>query len=388
LSLNNIVHTSTQSTARTPFGELLNNITKTVGLAPLRYKDDSKVSDIGRDVRVFARSLIAISFLVCRFGLPIAYSQTESATEPPRDSFHYAPVVTQSNDVWNHRTAERLVGKIEELDDQRIVYVEGEKRRELPSNRVTQVEPVWRTSAADGAHKLFSDRKYLEAKDAISKAATNDLPRWQQRFLVAEFVDVLAAFGDTRLAGGVYLKSLAPNQPPAMLYGHLPMNWTTAEPNRGLYEVAVGWLEQPNECAQLLGASWLLLGPDGDAARAKLLKLRSSKIEPIAALAVAQAWRLVPPPETEGKFPEWCEYRNRLIQPLQIGPTEFLADRLARVGMIDQAIGQWSRIATIHADRPHHATLALAAAQRLLTQQGRTDEAKRFQVWAEEFTLK
>ncbi len=331
---------------------------------------------------------IALSLFVCGLALSTAYSQTESATSPPLDNFQYAPVAPQSNDIWIQRAAERLTGKIEELDDQRIVYMEGEKRRELPSNRVIRVEPVWRTAAADGAHKLFLDRKFRDAKDAITKAATNDLPRWQQRFLVAEFVDVLAAFGETRLAGGVYLKSLAPNQPPALLYAQLPMNWTTESPDRGLYEVAVEWFEQPNECAQLLGASWLLLGADGNAARAKLLKLQSSKIEPIAALAVAQAWRIVPPPETEAKLSEWLEFRDRLIQPLQIGPTEFLADRMARVGMVDQAIGQWSRIASIHADRPHRAATAIATAQRLLSQQGRADEAKRFEVWAEQFKLR
>ena len=324
---------------------------------------------------------------VCTFAVSPAIAQTETETQTPVDNFYYAPAPTQSIDVWNHRASERLTGKIEELDDQRILYFEGEKRRELPSNRVAEVEPVWRTPAAEVAHKLFVDRKYREAKDAITKAATNDLPRWQQRIMVAEFVEVLAALGDIRLAGGVYVKSLAPNQPPAMLYGHLPMNWTTVEPNRALYDVAVEWLEHPNECAQLLGASWLLLGPDSESARGKLLKLQSSKVEPIAALAVAQAWRLVPPPETEGKITEWLEYRNRLIEPLQIGPTEFLAERLARVGMIDQAIGQWSRIATVHADRPHRAAVALTAAQRVLTQQGRADEAKRFQAWAEQFKL-
>lgn len=327
----------------------------------------------------------AMGLVVCFFPLPLAFAQTEPAPQVPADNFYYAPAGAQSNDVWSQRNADRLAGRIEELDDQRIVYFEGEKRRELPSNRVTHVEPAWRTPAAEAAHKLFLDRKYREAKDAIAKAATNDLPRWQQRFLVAEFVDVLAVLGDTRLAGGVYLKSLAPNQPPAMLYGHLPMNWTTVEPNRALYDVAVEWLEQPNECAQLLGASWLLLGPDSESARGKLLKLQSSKVEPIAALAVAQAWRLVPPPETENKISEWLEYRGRLIEPLQIGPTEFLADRLARVGMIDQAIGQWSRIATVHANRPHIAARSLLAAQRLLTQQGRPEEAKRFQLWAEQF---
>jgi hypothetical protein len=351
----------------------------------LWHQSQSTLKWSGGDSRV--TKLIAIGLVLFSLGSVRTYAQAD-AQQVPVDMIYYAPAVAPSSDMWSHRAAERLAGKIEELDDQRLLYLEGEKRRELPSNRVTRVEPVWRTPKAEAAHKLFIDRKYREAKEAIPQAATNDLPRWQQRFLVAEFVDVLTALGDTRLAGSVYIKSLAPNQPPPMLYAHLPMNWTSAEPNRELYEVAVQWLEHPNECAQLLGASWLLLGPDTESARGKLSKLQNSKIETIAALAVAQAWRMVPPPETESKISEWFEYRDRLIEPLQVGPTEFIAERLARVGMHDLAVGQWSRIATLHADHPYRAAAALTAAQRMLTQQGRADEAKRFQIWAEQFQLK
>jgi len=335
-------------------------------------------------IRWIGPALLASCFCMDFLGAR-AFAQDAALASPQLDSFLYAPVVAKSPDVWMTVQPDRLSGTIEELDDQRIVFVSGAQRRELPSHRVMHVEPVWRTPAAVEAHRLFSERRYREAKEAISGAVTNDLPRWQQRLLVAEIVDVLAALGDPRLAGGVYLASLAPNHPPAMLYSQLPINWTTAEPDRALYESAVQWLESDDEHAQLLGASWLLLGADREAARAKLLKLQKSKLEPIAAIAAAQAWRLVPPPETESKMSEWFEFRDRCIPPLQLGPTEFLADRLGRTGSIDLAIGQWSRIATLHADRPHRAAAALAAAQRLLLQQGRPEEAARFGVWLEKF---
>jgi len=134
-----------------------------------------------------------------------------------------------------------------------------------------------------------------------------------------------------------------------------------------------------------LGASWMLLGPDREAARAKLLKLHDSKNEAIASIAMAQSWRLVPPLETSAKLAEWFEFRDRLIEPLQIGPTEFIAERCARTGMIDLAIGQWSRIATMHSNRSHRAWNALNAAARTLNQQNRAEEANRFLTWAEEF---
>lgn len=320
---------------------------------------------------------------------PAASPTTENANSislnTPADTFLYAAVITKSIDVWNPPQADRLSGNIEELDDRRIVFIENEKRREIPSDRVMQVAPVWRTQVAADAHKFFVARRYREAKDAIAKAVTNDLPRWQQRLLVAEFVDVFAALGEYRVAGSVYLKSLAANQPPAMLLAHMPMNWTSLEPDRMHYEAAVEWLASDDEFGQVLGASWMLLGPDREAARAKLLKLHDSKNAAIASIAMAQSWRLVPPLETSAKLAEWFEFRDRLIEPLQIGPTEFIAERCARTGMIDLAIGQWSRIATMHSNQSHRAWNALNAAARTLNQQNRDEEANRFLTWAEEF---
>ncbi len=328
---------------------------------------------------------LQITKLLVWLAVGLAGAEAAAQAKVTADVFLYAPAVVKSVDIWSSRSAERIVCQINELDDQKIVFIEGEKPREIPSDRVTKVIPNWRTPAAAAAHQLFVDRNYRAAKDAISKAVTNDLPRWQQRLLVAEFVDVFAALGEYRLAGGVYLKSLAPNQPPAMLLSQLPMNWTTIEPDRPLYESAVEWLSSEDPIAQLLGASWLLLGPDRDAARATLTKLQKSDRETIAALATAQTWRLTPPLETSEKVTEWFAFRDKLIEPLQIGPTEFIAERCARTGMIDLAIGQWSRVATLHSDRPHREAAALNAAARTLTQQGRTEEAKRFQNWAEEF---
>ena len=78
------------------------------------------------------------------------------------------------------------------------------------------------------------------------------------------------------------------------------------------------------------------------------------------------------------------DYRDRMLQPLQLGPTEFLADRLQRIGETDLAIGQWMRIATLHADRYDRARRALTAAADSLTRQGRPAEAKKIEAWIDE----
>ncbi len=314
---------------------------------------------------------------------PQVDSQNPAAPEQ-LDTFDYAPVYTKAIDVWNPPAADRLTGTIEEFNDQSIIFMANGQRRELPSNRVAWIQPVWKSPEAVEAHRLFTERRYKEAIVAIPVAVKSNIPRWQQRLLIAEIVDSAVALGSFKGACGVFLDSLAPNQPPAMLYSSLPLCWTSEEPDQTLRQAASEWLASDNEHAQLLGTSWLLLGADSQQAQRKLMQLQNSKLETIAQLAVAQAWRLVAPPETETRLLAWFEYRDRLLTPLQVGPTEFLADRLSRIGRNELAIGQWSRIASVNRESYHRSSRALQTAQQRLQELGRTEEAKRLQSWIEQ----
>jgi hypothetical protein len=308
----------------------------------------------------------------------------EDKSDKPQDQFLYAPLPPKSMDAWEVLPMDRLEGNIEEFDEKVIRFNDGEKVRELASDRVAAVYPVWRTDEAIKAHQLYTERRYRPAIAQLKAAVTSKIPVWQQRLLIAELVDCVAALGVTHEAGRLFLESLAPYQPPAKLYATLPMNWTSEEGDAPTRAAAAKWLTSESEVAQLLGASWLLLGAEGATAQAKMAQLQKSKLAPIAALAVTQQWRLTPPSATVEKLQAWLDFRDRLLEPLQIGPTEFLAERLSRTGQIDLAIGQWSRIASLHAERYHRAAAALKAAQSQLQQQGRTEESKRLQAWIEQ----
>lgn len=73
-----------------------------------------------------------------------------------------------------------------------------------------------------------------------------------------------------------------------------------------------------------------------------------------------------------------------MLRPLQIGPTEFMADRFFRVSMPDLAIGEWSRIATIHSDRYYRASQALAAIRDVMVRDNRNAEAEKITAWIDE----
>lgn len=328
-------------------------------------------------------SLVAIQLCVPIFSVATIFGQA-SQRQPAQDTFMITPSLPKNIDVWDVLSEDRLEGQIEEFDYKSIRFNDGQKVRDLPSDRVTAVYPQWRTDEAKQAHQLFSERRYRAAIPKMKVAIAGQIPVWQQRMLIAELIDCVAALGVPHEAGRLFLESLAPYQPPVMLYAVLPLNWTTDEPDAATRNAAIQWLDGESETAQLLGASWLLLGDKANAAQARLAQLQKSKLAVIAVLAVAQSWRLTPPSTTMEKLVGWLDFRDRQLRPLQIGPTEFLADRLHRIGQADLAVGQWSRIASLHTDRYHRAAAALKAAQRQLQQQERIEEAKRLQAWIEQ----
>jgi hypothetical protein len=320
-----------------------------------------------------------LSLLLC--GIPVGVHAQETATGvPAADRVAYVGL-TDKVDPWNPPAAVVLTGEVKQLDGDRLAMLESDgSPRTVPSAQIVSIEPQWRTAAAAAAHTQFVERKYKAVVAAVPTALKSDLVQWQQRLLIAELVQSVEALGEPRLAG-IYFLSLAKSNPPHLLYAAMPLCWTVAQPDEALKAEAHKWLLDENEAAQLLGASWLLLDDPGSQAKQVLGQLRSSKNSAIAQLATLQGWRLTPPPQTMSELTRWLEYRDRLIPPLQLGPTEFIADRLMRIGRGDLALGQWMRIASGHTDHPHRCALALKAAAAQLQRAGRAEEAQSLEAW-------
>lgn len=307
------------------------------------------------------------------------------SAESKVDRVWIAPVESQRvRDAWFPPGSSTLEGTVQSIDaDSLKLSLSNGTETSIASHRVERIEIAWANTQAREAMQLVASREYRAAIDAIPKAASSGVPRWQQLFMVGGVVQSADALVGTRAAGAVFLKNLAAWSPPALLYADMPLNWTSADPDRVLLDTAEQWLASDDENSKLLGASWLLLTPRRDAAKSALIALQSSENGTLAKLATAQTWRLTPPPETMAKLDEWRQFRDSLIEPLQIGPTELIADRLTRVGQVDLAIGEWMRIASVHGDRYHRASRALQTVADLLRRSDRNEEAKRLAPWIE-----
>ncbi len=284
-------------------------------------------------------------------------------------------------DAWSERETMVLRGRVKQFDAEKLVMsLPDGSDRTIDSPQISRIVPAWQNEAARSTHQLLGEKKYIEAAKAVPAALNSNLVRWQQRLLIADLVQAVAALGDQPKASDYFL-SLANSKAPLLLYSYMPLCWTAQEPSPELTESARKWLTSSDDVARLLGASWLLFGDQQQSAAQALKQLQGSQDSAVAHMAIAQSWRLVPPPQTLASLPKWLEFRDKLIPPLQLGPTELIADRLMRVGETDLAIGQWMRIASMHPEQYHRASAALEMASGQLKRVGREEEAKRLEPW-------
>ncbi|MEO8269269.1 MAG: hypothetical protein ABI557_06085 [Aureliella sp.] len=293
--------------------------------------------------------------------------------------------LSSKHEVWNPPRTLQLLGEIKRFESEQLDLIDRDgSERTVPSKYVMRVVPRWRTTEASRAHQLFVDGKFEELLKAVPIALESNLVQWQQQILIAELVQAVESQGKPRAAGAYFL-TLAESKPPPMLFACMPLCWTTREPDQVLRDGASKWLEKKDDdAARLLGASWLLFTDEQAAAQQALMQLQSSSNATIAQLAVAQGWRRVPPPQTMTDLNRWFEFRDKLLPPLQLGPTEFMADRLQRIGKIELAIGEWSRIGSQYSDQPMRSQQALGDATAQLRRLGRDEEAQRFETWMKE----
>lgn len=297
---------------------------------------------------------------------------------------------TSRLNIWRPLSTNVIEGLVAQLDRRGVtiqpvttVADAQPPETQILSAQLIGIEPHWRGVGTGDLVKLFQRRKYAEFVRGLREHDLSQIPKWQQLLLLEMVVRAVDAVQGPASSGQHFIK-LAESAP-EYLYAEMPLCWTTKEPNAELIRKSKEWLDSPNEVAQLLGASWLLLGVEAGRARELTDKLRNSTNPAIAQLATAQFWRLTPPPNTKDSLAAWIALRDRMLPPLALGPTEFLADRLARIGEVDLAVGQWLWIATTLPDRHNRAEQALRSAQTLVQSAGHDEEANRLADWLNNF---
>lgn len=294
--------------------------------------------------------------------------------------------------LWKPLRRTQLSGRIIGLDSNEVlIEVDGgddssnlpaTQRMRISSDQIEGIDPAWKGKSTWEIVLLFEQGDYREYIEALRETELSDIPQWQQLLLLSKVVQAVEALQGPAAAAVPFLRMA--ESAPDFLYATMPLCWTHAEVENEFYRKCKQWLESPDEVARLLGASWLLQSPDGQQAARVIGQLKSSSKAPVAQLATAQEWRLVPPPDTMRQVGKWMDFRDRMLLPLSLGPTEFLVERLARIGELDLAVGQAVWIATNGATDSIRVTRSLGRTVELLSAGGFQEEAQRVQDWIEE----
>ncbi len=341
--------------------------------------------------------VIAIGILVCCMECHIRAQPAgfqESVSEPfgKESKIWIAEPGDTGLNRWDPRQLFEDAGVVLEWDSQRTVLVRSSAKNgtTIPGDFVVRIEPSWANESAEKIHRFFAERQYQAVVTSGKEAINSGLPRWQQRVILAEMIESYSAMGRPNLAGILFV-SLAKEDCPQLLLATIPLPWgersfADADLAR-IQSLSDGWIVQESDPVQLLGAAWLISGAKRLNAIETLEKLaKNSKSPIIGAYARAQLWRTVPPAEIlSDRLPRWLAERDKLLVPMQAGPTMLLAERLQQAGLSNLAIPEWLRIATLHADRYHLATKAISKASAGLRSAGRIDEADRVQAMLDRY---
>ena len=310
--------------------------------------------------------LIALQWLCL-----VSPSLAQVTPEPPIESEYYRQAVEKfgpaskvvwgepggnSLDRWKPRSLIEVQGVVVAWESDQLVVVKpgANGTSSYPGDYVVGIEPNWKAPAYAKVHELFLGHQFREVlQQGQAALAMNEIPRWQQRVVVAEMIDSAVALGQYAVAARIF-KILAQDTSPELLLSRIPLPWSDelAQPTPALIQESLAGLENKSTAMQVLGATWLLATEHRLVAIEKLKSIASSGDSLMADYAKPQLWRLAPSEEVfSTNFGNWTSLRDALPVAAQAGPTMLLANRLDQAGQTKLALAEWLRITSLHEDR-------------------------------------
>jgi hypothetical protein len=251
---------------------------------------------------------------------------------------------------WSSDSGDWMEGKILDWNADGLIHlIEGEPEiRRLQGDQCAAMEVAWSTPQADQADRMYRRGEWLESVRSAQQAMGSGILPWQRRVLATQIVDALVQEGKIELAVSVWEK-LIQERPPLLHYAFLPLVWSRDAIILETPTNALSWLESDEPSMRLVGASWLLAPRDRQRALEVLETLAKDPHPAIRQLAIAQQWRVLSASQFAAeKLPEILATRDRMLFPLQVGPTFLIADRLEEADQAILALFQWQHLVTLH----------------------------------------
>ncbi len=243
----------------------------------------------------------------------------------------------------------------------------------IPLEQITDWRTTW-PATKEQADALFNEKKFAEAAATYSRAREEEPRTWARRQIMAQLIESHGATGNVVAAAEEFLILVA-SDPETAAWELAPLAWRSTD-DANLLTRAQQWIRDVrNPPKQLLGASWLLAGPQRAEAITALNTLASGTNKRLARLATIQLWRtrIVTSPADEPA--RWLAGLERLPVEVRSLGYYFVAEGFARHNQPEQAALNYLRIPILHPRQQALAADALLAAAAQLEKLGKREQA-------------
>jgi tetratricopeptide (TPR) repeat protein len=244
----------------------------------------------------------------------------------------------------------------------------------IPAHRVKEIQTEWLPEHRAG-RAARAQGELAEAIAAFQEARARERRAWAERQIRAELAGTYLEAGRIESAGDEFLAIVA-RDPETMHFATMPIAWRAAPPDAALERHAAKWLTDPQSReARVLGASWLLAGPERAAASAELDRHVNATDPRIAGLAAIQLWRTKLVTARPAEIAAWRSQLESMPPEIQAAGWYVLGDLLARAPEPGDAALAYLRVPLVFREQRAMAADALLAAAGQLERMGQRDEA-------------
>lgn len=245
----------------------------------------------------------------------------------------------------------------------------------IPTARVIGIKTEW-TPAHVRGNALRMEGKLEEAITSYKQAKREEPRAWARRQIMAQLTACYAETGHLDVAGDEWLAIVASDQQ-TQHYAVIPIAWRPFPPDAAVETRAAAWLRSKTPPAQVLGASWLLTGPQRSEAVAVLDALAADKAQDprIRSLAQIQLWRTKLITAKLEDAQRWHATLEQMPAEIRASGYFVVAEALTRWNQPDVAALAYLRIPLVHNEQRLMVADALVAAGNLHEQLGRGEQA-------------
>ncbi len=243
--------------------------------------------------------------------------------------------------------------------------------REIDNDDIVEVKTAWSEDYIAALNAIRTGQTQ-EAIPKFQSALNQESRAWAQNIIRSKLMDALLSLEQYSAAVKQFLLILS-DDPQTRLVHLAPLPWTGT--GTQLNQQAQQWIATKDPTVQLIGASWLLVGPDRERA-INVLDQLTRDIDPnIKNLAIAQLWRSRTNVNAKQTV-VWQNIVDKMPRSLRAGPYLVLAEAQTKTGQNEQALINLMKVPILYPEQKSLAAAALYRTGKLLSASGKPTQSQ------------